>query len=346
MKYVKWVLVVGYIYFILTETLIGRPVQPEPIFRGLFWEIQNGMWSDILLNILLFIPLGLLIGGWKGVLIGFLLSCGIELIQYFGRLGYCELDDIFNNTIGAGIGAGINVLIGKSVGEMGLRKWEDLPAFMRSDEVRPYWEILNRKRGQLILKRAFDLVVSVVLLIILAIPMAIIAIMIKVEDPGPVLYRQERVTTYGKRFRIHKFRTMVVNADKIGTAVTVGADPRITKTGAKLRRVRLDELPQVFDVIKGDMSFVGTRPEAVKFVKRYKPEYYATLLLPAGITSEASIEYKDEDKFLNAADNVEEEYIEAVLPGKMKYNLTSILNFSFLHELAVIFRTVVEVLLK
>ena len=217
---------------------------------------------------------------------------------------------------------------------------------MRTPEVKPYWEILNRKRGQLILKRAFDLVVSVVFLIILAIPMAIIALMIKKEDPGPVLYRQERVTTYGKHFKIHKFRTMVVNADRIGTAVTVGEDPRITKVGKKLRSLRLDELPQVFDVIKGDMSFVGTRPEAVKYVEKYKPEYNATLLMPAGITSEASIRYKDEAKLLDAASDVDKVYIEQVLPAKMKWNLNSIERFSFLREILTMFRTVFAVLGK
>ena len=346
MKYAKWGLIVLYVYFILTKTVIGRPVQSEPIFRGLFWEIQNGMWSDIRLNILLFVPLGFLLGGWKVVLFGFLFSSGIEIIQYTGRLGYCELDDVLHNTIGAGIGALINVLIRKSVGEMGLRKWEDLPTFMKVDEVRPYWEILNKKRGQLFLKRGFDLVVALILLFILAIPMAVIAIMIKKEDPGPALYRQERVTTYGKHFRIHKFRTMVVNADKIGTAVTVGEDPRITKVGAKLRRVRLDELPQVFDVIVGDMSFVGTRPEAVKYVERYKPEFNATLLMPAGITSEASIRYKDEDKLLNAADDVDRVYVEEVLPAKMVWNLESIKRFRFLREILTMFRTVFAVLGK
>ena len=346
MKYVKWILVVSYIYFILTKTVIGRPVQPEHVFKPLFWELQQGYWNDIKLNILLFIPLGFLIGGWKGVMIGFLLSCGIELFQYFGRLGYCELDDVLHNTSGAGIGALINVLIRKSVGEMGLRKWEDLPTFMKVDEVRPYWEILNKKRGQLVLKRIFDLLIALILLIILAIPMAIIALMIKKEDPGPVFYRQERVTTYGKRFRIHKFRTMVVNADKIGTAVTVGEDPRITKVGKRLRGLRLDELPQVLDVISGDMSFVGTRPEAVKYVEQYKPEYNATLLMPAGITSEASIRYKDEDKLLNAADDVDKVYVEEVLPEKMKWNLESVRRFRFLREILTMFRTIFAVLGK
>lgn len=227
-----------------------------------------------------------------------------------------------------------------------LKQWDDLPGFMKCPEVRPYWEVLNRKRGQLILKRVFDLVVGIILLIFLAIPMAIIAWMIKREDQGPVFYRQERVTTYGKHFRIHKFRTMVVNADKIGTTVTVGNDSRITKVGRKIRRLRLDELPQVFDVILGDMSFVGTRPEAVKYVERYKPEYNATLLMPAGITSEASIRYKDEDRLLNAADDVDEVYVNEVLPAKMKWNLESIHRFRFLREILTMFRTVLAVMGK
>lgn len=227
-----------------------------------------------------------------------------------------------------------------------LRKWEELPDFMRVPEVRPYWEILNKKRGQIALKRAFDLVLSIVLLIVIAFPMLVIAVLIKIDSRGPVFYRQERVTTYGKRFRIHKFRTMVSNADKIGTAVTVGNDSRITKVGLKIRRLRLDELPQIFDVIAGDMSFVGTRPEAVKYVERYEAEYNATLLIPAGITSEASIRYKDEDKLLNVADDVDEVYVRKVLPAKMRWNLNSIKNFSFFRDILTMFRTVFAVLGK
>ena len=226
---------------------------------------------------------------------------------------------------------------------MVLKKWKELPAFMQTSEVRPYWESLNKKRGQLVLKRAFDVVVALMLLVLLAIPMLIIAVMIKKDSTGPVFYRQERVTSYGKHFRIHKFRTMVSNADQIGTAVTVGNDSRITKVGAKLRDKRLDELPQLIDVLEGNMSFVGTRPEAVKYVERYKPKYYATLLMPAGITSEASIRYKDEDKLLNAADDVDQVYVEKVLPGKMKWNLRSIEKFSFIGEIATMFRTVATV---
>ena len=227
-----------------------------------------------------------------------------------------------------------------------LKKWEDLPEFMRTPEVRPYWESLDKKRGQLALKRAFDVTAGTALLALLSPPMAVIALMIKRDSEGPVFYRQERVTTYGRHFRIHKFRTMVSNADKIGTAVTVGNDSRITRVGAKLRGHRLDELPQLIDVIKGDMSFVGTRPEAVRYVEQYTPEYYATLLMPAGITSEASIRYKDEDKLLNGADDVDKVYVEDVLPGKMHWNLETIRNYSFPGEIATMFRTVAAVLGK
>lgn len=226
------------------------------------------------------------------------------------------------------------------------KKWDDLPDFMRVPEVKPYWESLNKKRGQMVLKRAFDLGAATVMLVPLSVPMGVIAIMIKRDSEGPVFYRQERVTRYGKHFRIHKFRTMVSNADKIGTAVTVGNDSRITKVGAKLRDLRLDELPQLFDVISGNMSFVGTRPEAVKYVEQYEPEYHATLLMPAGITSEASIRYKDENQLLDAADDVDEVYIHQVLPEKMKWNLQSLREFSAVKELATMLRTVAVVLGK
>ena len=176
--------------------------------------------------------------------------------------------------------------------------------------------------------------------------MIIIAIRIATESKGGVFYRQERVTTYGKKFKIHKFRTMVANADQIGSAVTVSGDNRITPTGAFLRKYRLDELPQVFDVLSGNMSFVGTRPEVTKYVKKYTKEMRATLLLPAGITSEASIRYKDEAELLDAADDVDRVYVEEVLPGKMKYNLQSIKKFSFLGEIVTMFRTVFAVLGK
>lgn len=225
-----------------------------------------------------------------------------------------------------------------------LRKWDSLPDFMRNDEVRPYYEILKKKQTSLFFKRVFDIVCGLIILIITAIPMMIIAVMIKLDSKGPVFYRQERVTTYGKYFKIHKFRTMVSNADKIGSAVTVDNDSRITRVGAKLRGCRLDELPQVFDLLSGDMSFVGTRPEAVKYVEKYKPEYMATLLLPAGITSEVSIRYKDEAELLDGAVDVDKVYVEEVLPGKMKWNLESIRKFSFIHDIGTMIKTVFAVI--
>lgn len=227
-----------------------------------------------------------------------------------------------------------------------LKKWKTLPDYMQNDEVRVYYDSLQKKKVSMFLKRVMDLIGGLILLILLAIPMIVISIMIKLDSDGPVFYRQERVTTYGKHFKIHKFRTMVSNADKIGSTVTVGNDSRITKVGAKLRGCRLDELPQVLDLISGNMSFVGTRPEAVKYVEQYKPEYMATLLLPAGITSEASIRYKDEAELLDASSDVDKTYIEEVLPGKMKYNLDSIKNFSFFGDIATMFRTVLAVLGK
>lgn len=227
-----------------------------------------------------------------------------------------------------------------------LRKWNDLPIYMRNEEVKEYYDILAKKKISILLKRIFDLIVGCVLLLFLIIPMCVIAIMIKLDSKGPVFYRQERITAYGKKFRIHKFRTMVNNADQIGTTVTVDGDARITKIGSKLRNCRLDELPQLLDVLAGDMSFVGTRPEATKYVKKYSKEMMATLLLPAGITSEASIRYKDEAKLLDAAEDVDQVYVNDILPQKMKYNLESIRKFSFLREIRTMFRTVATVLGK
>ena len=227
-----------------------------------------------------------------------------------------------------------------------MRKWEDLPEFMKCAEVKEYYDILSKKKVSLILKRAFDIVAGIGVLAVTAIPMLVIGVKIATESKGGVFYRQERVTTYGKKFKIHKFRTMVANADQIGSAVTVSGDSRITPTGAFLRKYRLDEIPQVFDILSGNMSFVGTRPEVVKYVKKYKPEYLATLLLPAGITSEASIRYKDEAELLDAATDVDKVYVNDVLPGKMKYNLESIKKFGFWREILTMFRTVFAVLGK
>lgn len=227
-----------------------------------------------------------------------------------------------------------------------IREWSALPEFMRCDEVKPYYDILSKKKVELCLKRIFDVVGAIIMLIICLIPMLIISVMIKLDSQGPVFFRQERVTTYGKMFKIHKFRTMVNTADKIGVTITVDQDARITKVGNKLRKLRIDELPQLIDVLTGDMSFVGTRPEVTKYIKEYSKEMYATLLLPAGITSEASIRYKDEAELLDATNDVERVYIEEILPRKMKYNLQSIKDFSFVREIGTILRTILAVLGK
>ena len=220
------------------------------------------------------------------------------------------------------------------------REWDELPKGLRTPEVREYYDILSKKKFSLRLKRGFDVVVASIMLVCLSPIMLVIAVAIMLDSPGGVFYRQERVTQYGKIFRIHKFRTMVSNADKIGTQVTVKNDSRITKIGSVLRKYRLDEIPQLVDILEGNMSFVGTRPEAKVYVREYKPEMRATLLLPAGVTSEASIKYKDEAMLMNAAENADKVYVEEVLPAKMKFNLDSIRNFGFFKEILIMIRTV------
>lgn len=224
-----------------------------------------------------------------------------------------------------------------------LREWNQLPEYMQTDAVRPYYDQLKKKGFSLFLKRIFDIVVSLVLIVLLSPLLLVLSILIVLDSKGGVFYRQERVTQYGRKFRIFKFRTMVANADKIGTQVTVSNDSRITRVGAVIRKYRLDEIPQLFNILLGDMSLVGTRPESTHYVKHYAPEMFATLLLPAGVTSEASIKYKDEAELLNKADDVDKVYIEKVLPGKMKYNLESISNFSFIKDIETMFRTVIAV---
>lgn len=229
---------------------------------------------------------------------------------------------------------------------MMLCTWEQLPEELRTDAVRPYYDSLKKKQGSLLLKRIFDIVVSAVMLLILLPVFAVLAIAIKLDSQGPVFYRQVRVTQYGKKFRIFKFRSMVSNADKIGTQVTVGNDSRITRVGKLIRKCRLDELCQLIDVFRGTMTFVGTRPEVPKYVEAYTPEMLATLLLPAGVTSLASIFYKDEDKLLEGAEDVDGTYIQKVLPGKMRYNLQAIKRFSFWGDIKIMFMTVFAVLGK
>lgn len=221
-----------------------------------------------------------------------------------------------------------------------MKKWEDLPADMQVSEVRKYYDILKRHRVSLLLKRVFDIIVAGLLLVVLSPVMIILSIMIKADSKGPVFFRQVRVTRYGKPFRIFKFRTMVDHADEIGTQVTTKGDARVTKIGKRLRGCRLDELPQLFNILTGDMTFVGTRPEVPKYVEHYTNVMKATLLLPAGVTSMTSIEYKDEERLLESADDADDVYIKTILPEKMKYNLLAIERFSIAEDILIMIETI------
>lgn len=227
-----------------------------------------------------------------------------------------------------------------------LKKWDDLPQNMRNEDVKKYYDFLEPKKFSLLFKRIFDLVVAIILLIILLPIFILISIAIKIDSKGPIMFRQVRITQYGEQFRIFKFRTMVNSADKIGSQVTTKNDVRVTKVGKVIRKLRLDEIPQLLNIITGDMTFVGTRPEVMKYVEKYTEEMLATLLLPAGVTSEASIQYKDEEKLLESAEDADDTYINEVLPEKMEYNLNSIEKFSFINEIKTMFRTVGAVLCR
>lgn len=224
-----------------------------------------------------------------------------------------------------------------------LRKWEDIPSALKNERTRHYYEILSRKKFDLFLKRVFDFIVAVLLLVLLAPVFVIVAILVKLTSAGPILYKQERVTTYGRVFKIYKFRTMVENADKMGSLVTLDNDTRVTKLGRFLRRFRMDEIPQLFNIILGQMSFVGTRPEVKKYVEAYSDEMLATLLMPAGVTSLASISFRDEDKHLDSRESVEATYINKILPEKMKHNLEYIEKFNIFYDLTLMIKTVLAV---
>ncbi len=228
---------------------------------------------------------------------------------------------------------------------MKLVKWEKLPTEMQTEAVRKYYDILVKRKGSLVLKRIFDVVCSLILLVILSPIFLILAVAIKIDSPGPVFYRQERVTQYGRHFRIHKFRTMVQFADK-GSQVTVNNDNRVTRVGKFIRKCRLDEIAQLLDTISGTLTLVGVRPESPRFVAEYTDEMMATLLLPAGVTSLASIYYKDEAKLLDDAEDTDKVYIEKILPGKMYYNLKGLEQFSFWGDIRIMFMTVFAVLGK
>lgn len=225
-----------------------------------------------------------------------------------------------------------------------MRKWEKLPMELQCPEVKEYYDLLQKKKFSLGIKRGFDFVFSILLLVLLLPIFLVLSILVKVTSPGEIMFRQVRVTTYGKKFRIFKFRTMVAGAPEKGSQVTVKGDARVTGIGRFLRKVRLDELPQLLNIIKGEMSFVGTRPEVEKYVEQYTPEMMATLLMPAGVTSPASIEYKDEERLLSAGGDVDRIYVEDILPSKMEYNLEYIRKFSFWGDIKILVKTVVAVL--
>ena len=227
---------------------------------------------------------------------------------------------------------------------MKLREWNDIPEFMQNEKVKEYYNILRRRRFSLKLKRIFDVVLALILLIVLSPVILIVSICIKLDSNGSVFYRQERVTQYGKIFRIFKFRTMVTDADKKGSLVTTENDIRITKVGKKIRKYRIDEIPQLINILIGEMSFVGTRPEVRRYVDAYTDEMKATLLLPAGITSKTSIRYKDEDKMLVNEENLDNIYLEKVLPEKMKLNLEELKNFNIIEDFYTILQTMLAVI--
>ena len=228
-----------------------------------------------------------------------------------------------------------------------LKKWDNIPKFIKNDEVKYYYDILQKRKISLIIKRLFDILASLILLLVLSPIILIFSIWIKLDSRGPVFYRQVRITRYGREFKIFKFRTMVVNADKIGSLVTIGNDPRITRVGNIIRKYRIDEIPQLINVLIGDMTFVGTRPEVKKYVDAYDNKMKATLLLPAGITSNASINYRNEETIMNKYaknnKNIDDVYLTKVLPDKMKYNLEDIEKFNIFRDFGICINTIIKV---
>ena len=226
---------------------------------------------------------------------------------------------------------------------MKLRKWEELPEYMQTKELKPYYDRLQKKKKSLIVKRSLDIVISGLFLIVLSPLFLIIAIIIKLDSDGPVFFRQERVTAYGKTFKIFKFRTMVDKAESKGPHVTVENDSRITRVGKVIRKIRVDEFAQLIDIFVGNMTFVGTRPEVPKYVNAYTNEMYATLLLPAGLTNDASLYYADEAEKIANAEDADKTYIETLLPEKMKYNLYDIKHMSLKNDIKIVLKTALVV---
>ena len=205
-------------------------------------------------------------------------------------------------------------------------------------------KVLEQRRLQLTLKRLMDVTVSGCALLVLWPVLLLIAAAIKIDDPGPVFYRQVRVGRGGKHFRIFKFRTMIVDADKKGLAITVGRDNRITRVGAFLRKSKLDELAQLINVFTGEMSFVGPRPEVPKYVDMYTPYQRQVLLVRPGITDYASIAYRNENDLLEGAEDPEKMYIEQIMPDKIELNMKYLREISPVADIRLIFKTIEAVI--
>lgn len=219
-----------------------------------------------------------------------------------------------------------------------------LPDNMGDPVIREYGRMLHCRRASLVCKRIFDVVISFLILLLLSPILLLLAAAIKLDSKGPVFYRQVRVGRYNRDFKILKFRTMVQDADRIGPALTVGGDSRITRVGRLIRKYRLDEFSQLLNVLGGSMSLVGPRPEIRRYVDVYTPEYLATLLIRPGITAPSSIVFKDEDKLLTSGENPDTIYIEKILPPKMKLNLDYMKHISVWGDIKIIFQTLVAVI--
>ena len=205
-------------------------------------------------------------------------------------------------------------------------------------------EVLRRRRPQCAAKRAMDILVSGAALLLLWPILLIIALAVKLDSPGPVFYRQERIGLNGKPFRIFKFRSMVADADRHGLQITVGRDSRITRVGAVLRKTKLDELAQLLNVFTGEMSFVGPRPEVKRYVDLYTPYQRQVLLVRPGITDYASIAYRNENDLLSGAADPEKMYIEEIMPAKLELNMKYLREISPVTDLRLIFRTIAAVI--
>ena len=205
-------------------------------------------------------------------------------------------------------------------------------------------QVLEKRKLQLALKRLMDIVISGAALFVLWPVLLLAAAAIKIDDPGPVFYRQVRVGRNGKEFRIFKFRTMVVDADRKGLQITVGRDSRITRVGAFLRKTKLDELAQLINVFVGEMSFVGPRPEVPKYVNMYTPYQRQVLLVRPGITDYASIAYRNENDMLEGAEDPERMYIDVIMPDKIELNMKYLREISPVADIRLILSTIIAVI--